>query len=52
MGNEPLEVDEEVLESRARRVVLSWLEEDCAPGVPHRVAKRLIDDGRHVSGGG
>ena len=50
LGNEALEVDDDDLERSARRVVLAWLDEDCAPGVPHRVARKLLDDGRQVRG--
>ena len=52
LGNAALEIDEEVLERRSTQAVLSWLEEDCSPGVPHRVARKLLDDGRQVSWGG
>eukprot|EP00195_Chlamydomonas_chlamydogama_P002415 CAMPEP_0202923282 /NCGR_PEP_ID=MMETSP1392-20130828/78368_1 /ASSEMBLY_ACC=CAM_ASM_000868 /TAXON_ID=225041 /ORGANISM="Chlamydomonas chlamydogama, Strain SAG 11-48b" /LENGTH=438 /DNA_ID=CAMNT_0049616959 /DNA_START=27 /DNA_END=1343 /DNA_ORIENTATION=- len=45
-GNPALAVPEEVLARRARKVVLGWLDSGCAPGIPLRTARRLLDDGR------
>ncbi len=46
-----LSITEDELARRARRSVLNWLALECSPGVSHRVAKRLLDDGRQVGGG-
>jgi len=50
LGDAALAVDHEVLSRRAVRSVLAWMDEAAAPGVPHRVALKLLDDGRQASG--
>lgn len=49
LGDAALAVSTETLSRRAVRSVLAWLEEDVEPGVPHRVAFKLLDDGRQAS---
>jgi len=50
LGDAALAVDHEALSRRAVRSVLAWMDEAAAPGVPHRVALKLLDDGRQASG--